>query len=129
MKSPVKKPPPRTTVRKFISAIGKLPSDKPVVSEAWYLTQKQHWLGWLRYYNSAGAYGRKPRMNRGAAFAYNHIVEPKMLLWIVSAARVSPALVRAARRDAKDVASMPGRSAMVRKHVPWTVLANALWPK
>jgi hypothetical protein len=67
-------------------------------------------------------------MNRDAAFAYNHIVNPKMLLWIISAAKVSPALVKAARRDAKAAASMPRKSAMVRKHVPWSVLAGALWP-
>jgi hypothetical protein len=123
----VNTPPPRVTVRQFIAAIRKLPSDKPVYSDKWYLTQKEHWLGWLTYYNSSGAYGRKPRMNRDAAFAYNHIVESKMLLWIISAAKVSPKLVRAARGDAKSAPSMSRKSAMVRKHVPWDVLASALW--
>ena len=66
-------------------------------------------------------------MNRDAAYAYNHIVEPKMLLWIISAARVSPKLVTAARRGAKGATSMPGKPAIVRKHVPWQVLALALW--
>jgi hypothetical protein len=124
----VKNPPPRITIRQFILAIRKLPSDKPIVSHKWYLTQKEHWLGWLDEYNGGGAYGRKPRMNRDAAFAYNHIVEPKMLLWIISAANVSPKLVKAARRDTKDRASMPRKSALVRKHVPWDVIAGALWP-
>lgn len=129
MKSPMKKPLPRITIRQLILAIRRLPSDKPVKSHKWYLTQKEHWLGWLSAYNGAGAYGRKPRMNRDAAFAYNHIVESKMLLWIVSAARVSPKLVRAARREFKEVDSMQRRAAIVREHVPWSVLARALWPK
>jgi hypothetical protein len=116
------------TIRQFILAIRKLPSDKPVVSEKWYLTQKEHWLGWLSEYNGGGAYGRQPRMNRHAEFAYNHIVESKMLLWIISAARVSPKLARAARRECKEVDSMQRRSAILRKHVPWGVLADALWP-
>ncbi len=125
----MKNTPRRITIRQFMFVIRKLPSDRPVVSHKWYLTQKQHRLGWLSQYNSAGAYGRKPRMNRDAAFAYNHIKESKMLLWIISAAKVSPKLVKAARRDAKGAVSMPGKSAMVRKNVPWNVLAGALWPR
>ena len=39
---------------------------------AWYTSQKQHWLGWLRDYSGPGAYGRKAKAARGARFVYNH---------------------------------------------------------
>lgn len=125
----VKKVPPRVTIRQLMAAIRRLPPDKPVVADVWYLTQKEHWLGWLSEYNTGGAYGRKPRMNRDAEFAYNHIVEPKMLLWIISAAKVPPKLVRAAQRAIKEAKSMQRKSAMVRKLVPWSILARTLWPE
>src|SRR5687768_1490863 len=64
-------------IRHFASAIRKLPTDKPVVTPGkWYLTQKEHWLGWLSGYDGPGAYGRKGGPHQDAMFAYNHIVEP-----------------------------------------------------
>lgn len=120
----------RLTVREFIAAIRRLPADPPVVDpRKWYRTQKEHWLGWLGEYNTGGAYGRKAGMNRKARFAYNHIVEPKMLLWLISAARVRPGLVRAARSDAASKGSMQAQSAAIRNQVPWEVVAAVLWPE
>ena len=46
----------------------------------WYITQKEHWLGWLSQYDGPGAYGRKTRSGRSAEFVYNHINCPPMLL-------------------------------------------------
>jgi len=119
----------RITVQEFIAAIRRLPADQPVVDpRKWYRTQKEHWLGWLAEYNTRGAYGRKPRMNRDARFAYNHIVEPKMLLWLISAAGVRPGLVRAARREAGEKKSMMAQSAAIRRRVPWEEIEGRLWP-
>jgi hypothetical protein len=118
----------RTSIRQFISAIRRLPADKPVSDpRKWYTTQKEHWLRWLRDYHRSGAYGRKTGKNRDAQYAYNHIVEPKMLLWLVAAARVNPDLVHAASRASNRAATMPGKSASIRKHVPWSEVAAALW--
>lgn len=117
------------SVRQLIVAIRKLPSDKPAHHPGkWYRTQKQHWLGWLSEYDGPGYYGRKPGMNRDARFAYNHIVEPKMLNWLMSAAAVDVSLVRRARAAASGKASMAGRSAAIRRHVPWEAVVAALWP-
>jgi hypothetical protein len=118
----------RVTVRQFIGAIKKLPSDKPVDDpRVWYLTQKEHWSGWLGQYNSRGAYGRIPGKNRDACFAYNHVVNPKLLLWLISAAGVKPQLVRAARRASGSVKGMARQSGAIRRHVPWPIVAAALW--
>lgn len=117
----------RITVRQLIRMIGKLPSDKAVFNpRKWYSTQKEHWLGWLAEYNSRGAYGRVPGRKRDAHFAYNHIVEPKMLLWLIPAAGVKPQLVQAMRRASAGITSMPRQSGAIRRHVPWHVVAAAL---
>ncbi len=116
------------TVRQFRAAILRLPADRSVVVPGvWYKTQKEHWLGWLKYYNTEGAYGRQAGMNRDARYAYNHIVEPKMLLWLIPAAGVKPALVRAARSAAKGPKTMMAQSAAIRRVVPWDMLAERLW--
>lgn len=77
------------SIREFIHKIECLPSDEPVHDpRVWYMTQKEHWLDWLREYDGPGAYGRMAGTQRDARFAYNHIVEPKMLLWLIEAAGV-----------------------------------------
>ncbi len=75
------------TIKKFLSAVRNLPSDDPVADPAkWYRTQKEHWIGWLDEYASSGVYNRKTNTPRDARYAYNHIVEPRMLLWLIEAA-------------------------------------------
>lgn len=119
---------PRVTIQQFIYAIRRLPADRPrVVPGVWYRTQKEHWLGWLAEYNSTGAYGRIAGKNRDARFAYNHIVESKMLLWLVSAAKVSPVLMRAARRIVTEHTLRQRQSGAIRRLIPWEVVSRALW--
>jgi hypothetical protein len=109
-------------------AIMRLPSDEPVESpRVWYRTRKEHWLGWLKGYHGPGAYGRKSGIKRDARFAYNHIVNPDMLLWLANAAGVSPNLVSATVRQSAEADSMPRQSATIRCHVPWEAVAKALW--
>lgn len=68
----------------LIRAIRRLPSDKPKDDpRKWYKTQKQHWLGWLGEYHGPGYYGRKPQTPRNARHAYNHIMCPEMLLYLI----------------------------------------------
>jgi len=117
-----------TSIAKFIRALRRLPPDKPVDDpKTWYRTQKEHWIGWLSEYHGPGAYGRKVNTKRDARFAYNHIVEPKMLLWLIDAGGVSPRLVRTARRESAKATSMPQQSAIIRRLVPWEVVASSLW--
>ena len=120
---------PRITIRQFIRKIRTLPAARPAIDpRRWYLTQKQHWLGWLSEYNSQGYYGRIAGLNRDARYAYNHIVEADMLLWLISAARVPASRVRAARAVAATLPSLQRRSAAIRKIVPWEMVAERLWP-
>jgi hypothetical protein len=116
------------TVKRFILAIENLPSDKSIRDpRVWYTTQKEHWLGWLREYHGPGGYGRLPgQPRRDAKFAYNHIVNPKMLLWLIAAAGVNPKLVTNARRSTSRPRALNQQAAAIRRHVPWEILMKAL---
>lgn len=112
----------------LVAAIRRLPSDKPVPDRtpgySRYNTQKDHWLGWLQPGAGTGTYPRAPAKN--ARGVYNRIVEAKLLLWLIEAAHVRPDLVTAARSAAEGASSMAGKSAAIRKHVPWHVVAEPL---
>jgi hypothetical protein len=107
------------SIKRFIQAISKLPADKPVDDpRKWYKTQKQHWLGWLGEHHGPGAYGRKNGKERDAKYAYNHIVEYKMLLWLIEAADVDPKLVKKAKSVVDDGKPLQANSAVTRMRPP-----------
>jgi hypothetical protein len=118
------------SARTFLAAIRKLPPDEPVQNpKKWYLTQHEHWIGWLNEYEGPGAYGRDATIKRDARFAYNHIVEPEMLLYLAKAAGISPARFTAARKEAANGRTLMQRAGAVRSVTPWEVIAGTLWPK
>lgn len=112
------------------SAIRRLPSDAPVPVKTPgynnYSTQKDHWLGWLDPHSGTGTYPRAHKPGRTARDVYNRIVEPKLLLWLISAAGVPHELVAAASRAADSAAALASKSAAVRRTVPWEVVVEAL---
>jgi len=114
----------------FIQVVEQLPSDTPVLKGHPgynnYTTQKDHWLGWLNPSSGTGTYPRSDAPNRNARYVYNHIMEPKMLLWLIEAAQVENAQVQAATQAARAAASMAGASAAIRKVVPWPIVESAL---
>lgn len=114
----------------FIEAIRALPSDASVPTGTpgynQYNTQKAHWLGWLDPTAGTGSYPRSARAERDAKYVYNHIVEPKLLLWLVAAAGLRADLVASARASAEAATTMPGKSAAVRRQVPWATVCEAL---
>ena len=116
------------SIREFVVALRRLPSDEPKVqSGVWYHTQKEHWLGWLREYGGPGYYGRTAEQDRDARYVYDHIVEPKMLLYLMGAAGVDAKLVAAAKRATLRGRTMMEKSAAIRRLVPWGKIASHLW--
>jgi hypothetical protein len=116
------------TIEQFRNAIKKMPSDEPKVQPGiWYKTQKEHWLGWLKYYRGAGAYRRKGGKKREAKFAYNHVVNFQMLIWIIEAAGVDKKLIKKAKSVIDDKKTMQANAGAIRKIVSWELLADALW--
>ena len=114
----------------LIQAIRRLPSDQPVApghpGYNNYTTQKDHWLGWLDPNSGTGTYPRKSTPDRDARYVYNHIVEPKMLLWLIPASGVKQELVQAAVEAAEGASTLARKSAAIRRQVPWTIVEAAL---
>ena len=110
------------SVEKLINVIKKLPADKEVPSGTQgysrYHSQKAHWLGWLSKKPGAKYY-RQDAPNRGAKFVYNHIMEPKMLLWLITASGVDNKLIENAQKDSDNARTMASSCAAIRKVVSW----------
>jgi len=95
---------------------------------AWYSSQKEHWLGWLAEYEGPGAYGRQTdKRGRDAEYVYNHIQCAPMLFWLIEALgfadieldKAHLAVAEAPKRNASQCAAL-------RKVVPWERVATAL---
>src|SRR5205807_7122038 len=97
--------------------------DRPV----WYTSQKEHWLGWLSEYDGPGAYGRKAWSGRDAKFAYNHINNAAMLVWLAEASGLPGATVLAARKAALDAGpNFASMCAAVRRLIPFAAVERML---
>jgi len=117
------------SIRSLLTAIRGLSADPPAHNpRKWYLTQKEHWIGWLSEYNGPGAYGRQAGVKRDARFAYNHVVQPEMLLYLADASGVEPKLVAAAKRAFTNGTTLMQKSGAIRAIIPWETVAAALWP-
>lgn len=115
------------SIKEFIKAIKPLPEDEKKPQEGiWYLSQKEHWLGWLGGYLGLGAYGRK-NWNRDAKFAYNHVVCPELLMYLVRAIPLRDELVDAAEIAYKSGSTMMAKAGAIRKVVPWPEIYQAFW--
>lgn len=115
------------TIASLIRVIRLLPSDRPVEDPAvWYRTQKEHWLRWLSEYHGPGAYGRKSTVRRDAAYAYNHVVQSKMLVWLIRAAGMGRAIVADVTRADAAARTLAAKSGAVRRVVPWDILEPVL---
>ena len=114
------------SVEQFVELIERLPAEKevPFGTRGYnrYRTQKAHWLGWLDSKSTTGTYQRQDVPGRSAKYVYNHIMEPKMLLWLISALDFQTGLVERAKEEAKIQKSMAGSCAAIRKVIPWQVL-------
>ena len=96
-------------------------------SDQWYSSQKEHWLGWLDEYDGPGAYDREVQEGRSAAFVYNHIVCPPMLIWLAEASGVPRSTVLAAESAAlaaKD--NLGSKSAAIRRIIPFQMIDERL---
>lgn len=117
------------TVRGLALAIGLLPSDPPVPKGTQgynrYTSQRDHWLGWLGVTKGTGSYERSSETR--AEVVYNRIVEPKMLLWLITAAKVDPARLKQATQGAAAANTLGGQSKAIRQAVPYSVVADAIW--
>ncbi len=94
-------------------------------SDAWYHTQKEHWLGWLKGYGGEGYYHRK-NWHRSAEFVYNHIVCPPMVLWLAEASGLAKVKVAEAKGAALSAKTLQAQSAAIRRIIPWEMIEDRL---
>lgn len=124
----------RAALKRYIAS---LPTTVPITAryeralagrwkaEVWYTSQKEHWIGWLRGYHGPGPYGRQ-EWKRDAAFIYNHVVCPPMILWLAEAAEVPGTLIKKAAREADIRQSLMSQAAAIRRVLPWTLVGEHL---
>ena len=118
----------QVTISQFIQVIKRLPSDPPVDHpKVWYWTQKEHWLGWLGDYEGPGAYGRKTGVKRDAKYAYNHIVCPELLMYLIRSIPLKKDLIEAAEKAYQTGSSQMEKSGAIRKVAPWSEVYCVLW--
>ncbi len=116
------------SAKEFREKIRYLPKDEPKTCEGvWYRSQNQHWMGWLRDYDGPGAYHRKGGENRDAKFAYNHIVCPQMLLYLIAAIPLSTEIIEKASQAIIGKTTEMAQSGAIRKVAPWSMIYQALW--
>lgn len=106
-------------------ALGRKKGVQQEQKKTWYFTQHEHWLGWLREQDGPGYYDRKT-WNRSAEFVYNHINNPKMLIYLAEAAGVRKSIIRKAIRSALACRTMAAMTGAIRVLLPWSVVERAL---
>jgi hypothetical protein len=117
------------SIRQFIRAIERLPEDDPnSYARPMDRTQKDHWIGWLGGYLGPGYYGRK-NWNRDAKCAYNHVICPELLLYLVRAIPLRPELVEASELAYQGGSTLMSKAGTIRKVVPWSEIYQAFWGK
>lgn len=105
-----------------------LPVDTRVLNAPTTSSKQQvKWVGWLDEYDTPGYYKRKGGEDRDAEYAYNHLQNPDMLLWLGDAAGLPETTVSAAidaYKAAKPILS--SQCAAIRKEMPWALVQSAL---
>lgn len=117
------------SIAKFRRAIKHLPSDeRHIVPGIWYMTQKEHWLGWLKEYTGPGAYGRK-NWKHDAQFVYNHVVCPEMLLFLIRSLPLHFEKIQWAEEACNNAESSMEKVGAIRKIASWKDIESAIWGK
>jgi len=88
--------------------------------------EQRQWIRWLSEYHTPGYYNRQVSKKRSAKFAYNHLANPEMLLWLARAAGVEKQLVQLAESESRDLINVHQQVAAIRRHVPWVIVNRAL---
>lgn len=127
-------------VQDFARALGRLPEFTPLASEyaafrgtdysTWiYRSEQEHMMSWFSAQNTkgGGAYTRGVP-NRSAKRTYNRLMNATSVLWIAEAVGADQASVQAALDEMKQESDYRRCPAIVRRHIPWEVIARLIEP-
>lgn len=92
----------------------------PGYGTAWYPSQREHWIRWLKEYPTPGPYRRKPNKFTPAQVVYGRLNCPPMVFWLAEAIGVDQNFLCAAHIAAisapRNQASQTGA---IRKVLCW----------
>lgn len=121
-------------VREFANLLASLPEHMPISfamenadpqkQGRWWDSQQEHMVSWFsaQATHGEGAFTRGEK-NFSAKKTYNRLQCPEGLVWIAEALGADTELLEQVAQDALEV-SRRSRSAYVRKHVPWAMVAE-----
>ena len=88
--------------------------------DEWWNSHKEHWLRWLKDYNSPGYKNRKNQAITSARVVYSRLACPPMLLWLIEASGVKRAKVKSAAEAAlKTDKIFTMQSSVIRNIIQW----------
>jgi hypothetical protein len=106
----------------LLKIVRRLPESVPIADLVPARTpHKQHWIGWLEDYDGPGGYSRR-HWDRDAAYIYNHLHSPGMLIWLSEAGGVTKQTVILASRSFDPSDPRPTQAAAVRTFLPWPLV-------
>jgi hypothetical protein len=121
---------PSYTIAQFIAVVEDLRKPTPQSDElplpAGHASFKSQWIGWLEEYLERGYYDRKNAVD-DAEWAYNHLNNGRMIVWLNEAAGEDPRIVEAAIVAMDDREPRQTEAKFARRVLPWQDVAKLLF--
>jgi hypothetical protein len=121
---------PTYTIAQFIAAVDGLQQPTPQADElplpAGHDSFKSQWLGWLREYLLPGYYDRKNAVD-DAEWAYQHLNNGRMIVWLNEAAGENSRIIHAAIVAMHDREPPQTEAKYARRVLPWQYTAELLF--
>ena len=118
------------TIAQFITAVEGLRRRTPQSDELpppeGHPSFQSQWLGWLREYLEPGYYDRKNAVD-DAQWAYQHLHNGRMIVWLNEAAGEAPRIVQAAIIAMAEREPPQTEARYARLVLPWDGLAKLLF--
>ena len=91
----------------------------------WWSSQQEHIVRWLNELDGPGAYGRTGRGFASKHF-WNHFQCAPGMLWVAEALEINSELVVRAADEAHSAKRGASQCAIIRRIIPWKVIARAI---
>jgi hypothetical protein len=118
------------TINELLARIRKLPADTPLAGalplKPGHESLKAQWIGWLEEYLTSGYYERKNAVD-DAQWAYQHLNNGRMVVWLNEAAGEEPRIIQAAIVAMAERESPPTEARYARLVLPWGCVAKLLF--
>lgn len=125
---------PDFDVLDFSRMLARLPEHTPISDDfeevnpqergVWYSSQRQHMAGWFQAQatKGSGAYSRD-EPNRSARRTWQRLASPGGMIWIAEALGVPDETLKQAVADVRAEPEKRRRCGIIRRHIPWEMIA------